>query len=374
MTTKSNSTDLSSIAEQTIVTLSIVRSEDTTCSIPKLLHPYLKRYFHVIKHNNYDKREALAFLHMVKRKERKLEYAFKQKEKGIKNKYCAQICEISIRWFQQLYAEYKMSGTIPELNKNRRPRRILTEEEKEVIEKALKESLLEGAVKLRLHIKKHYGINIPHNKIHEHLLRSSVSKEDPKKKKQRTYKLYQREYSFSLAHLDWHDSKVIPGKKVCAVFDDRSRKILSGGEFNEATARHTIDLFDEADKLAYEMYSAIIREVNTDRGSQFYCNKYNKMGEKGLAEFELHLKKKGKKFIPSRRNHPQTNGKEERWFRTYEENRHKFKSFKRFVNWYNNTIHLGLSRKEGITPNEIIGQCLQPGAIIGLFFRRFDQQ
>lgn len=98
-----------------------------------------------------------------------------------------------------------MSGTIPELNKNRRPRRILTEEEKGIIEKALKESLLEGAVKLRLHIKKHFGMNIPHNKIHEYLLRSSISKEDPKKKKQRTYKLYQREHSFSLVHLDWHD-------------------------------------------------------------------------------------------------------------------------------------------------------------------------
>ena len=37
----------------------------------------------MIKDNNYDKQEALALLRMVRRKERKLEYAFKQKEKGI---------------------------------------------------------------------------------------------------------------------------------------------------------------------------------------------------------------------------------------------------------------------------------------------------
>lgn len=40
------------------------------------------------------------------------------------------------------------------------------------------------------------------------------------------------------------------------------------------------------------------------------------------------------------------------------------------MNWYNNTIHLGLSRKEGITPNEAVVNKLQPEALIGLFFRR----
>ena len=78
------------------------------------------------------------------------------------------------------------------------------------------------------------------------------------------------------------------------------------------------------------------------------------------------------KHIPSRRNHPQTNGKEERWFRTYEENRHKFKSFNEFIKWYNDRIHLGLSRKEGITPNEMIINKLQPESILGLFFRQIN--
>ena len=96
---------------------------------------------------------------MVRLKERKLEYAFKQKEKGIKNEDAAFLCGIKKRRFQQLYAEFKMTGEIPKLKKYRRPKRILTEEEKSLIDKTLKESLLEGAFKLKLYIKKYYSIN-----------------------------------------------------------------------------------------------------------------------------------------------------------------------------------------------------------------------
>jgi len=109
-----------------------------TCSIPKLLHPYLERYFYVIQCNNYDKQEALAFLRMVSRKERKLEYAFRQKEKGIKNKECAYVCAIGMRWFQKLYTEYKMTGKIPKLNWERRPRTYLRDEQKALIDLAIK--------------------------------------------------------------------------------------------------------------------------------------------------------------------------------------------------------------------------------------------
>jgi hypothetical protein len=59
-------------------------------------------------------------------------------------------------------------------------------------------------------------------------------------------------------------------------------------------------------------------------------------------------------------------------FRTYNENRAKFKSFKEFLNWYNNRIHLGLNRKKGVTPNEAVFHKLRPESLLGLFFRRFD--
>lgn len=311
---------------------------------------------------------------MVKRKERKLEYAFKQKEKGIKNKDCAFLCGIGVRWFQKLYSEYKMSGKVPELNWNRRPKTFLKEEDKKLIDKALEESKMNGAVYLKLYIKKYYGKNIPNNKIHHYLLKKGIAQEDEKKKKQRIYKLYERDHSFSLGHLDWHVSKCIPNKHVCVIIDDASRNITCGGEYDNELEDYVIKIIKESMKIAYEKYSSVWKEINTDKGSQFHGNRLTKDGEKSKTEFELLLEKNNIKHIPSRRHHPQTNGKNERWFRTYEENRHKFKTFKEFIDWYNNKINLGLSRKEGITPNEEIRNKLQPESILGLFFRSLERK
>ena len=53
---------------------------------------------------------------MVNRKEKKLEWAFREKEKGEKNKDLAYLCGIGIRQFQKLYAEYKITEKMPNLN------------------------------------------------------------------------------------------------------------------------------------------------------------------------------------------------------------------------------------------------------------------
>jgi len=336
------------------------------------LHPYLERYWNVILEYNYSKEEARVFLQMVRLKERKLEWAFKQKEKSIKNEDLAFNCGVKVRRFQQLHREYKMTGKIPQLNWNRRPKTYLTDEQKKLIDKALKESKLMNSVAIRLYIKKYYNIILPNNKIHNYLLKKGVSKEDKKKQKQRKYCRYQRDHSFSLGHLDWHDSDYLPGKHVCVLEDDASREIIYGGEFDRELEKYAIEIVKKGIKIAYETYSSVWREMNTDKGAQFYGNKKTNEGEKSYAEFELFLQENNIKHIPSRRNHPQTNGKEERWFRTYEENRHKFKSFNEFIKWYNDRIHLGLSRKEGITPNEMIINKLQPESILGLFFRQIN--
>jgi putative transposase len=307
---------------------------------------------------------------MVKLKEGKLKWALKQKAK--KNKDLAYICGVGVRRFQQLKGHYRQTGDIPGLNPERRPRTELTKEDKELIDKSVKKSKLNGAVKLRLYIDKYYKKKLPYGKIHEYLISNNISKQDKKKQKQRKYCKYERKHSFSLGHMDYHESKVIPGKFVITWEDDASRKVLSGGEFDNATTENGIKIVKEAKKVAWKQYSAILHQLNTDKGSQFYANKNDNEGKKGLSEFEKFLHKEGIKHIPSRRNHPQTNGKEERWFRTYNEKRKEFRSFKEFINWYNNTIHLGLDRKKGITPNEAILNKLRPESLLGLFFRRFD--
>jgi len=314
-----------------------------------------------------NKRELLEFLSMVRLKERKLDWALKQK--GIKNIDLSVRLGIKVRRLQQLRSEYKKSGIVPRLKKDHRPRTNLSPEDLDLIEKVIEESKLSSAVMLRLYIAKYYQKNLPYGKIHKYLLKKGLSKEDPKKKKQRKYCRYERKHSFSLVHLDWHQSKAVQGKQVCVVEDDASRMILTGGEFDNAFEEYNIQLFKEAQTFTWEKYNSIILQANTDKGSQFYANKGDKDGEKAKCEFEKFLEEQGIVHIPSRRNHPQTNGKEERWFRTYEENRHKFTSFHEFMEWYNNRIHLGLNRKQGVTPKEAIINKLRQESLIGLFLK-----
>lgn len=334
------------------------------------MHPYFLRYNSYLNYKFSNRKELIAFLKMVKLKENKLKWALKQKDK--KNKDLAFICGIKIRRFQQLKKHYKKEGEIPKLNPNRRPKTELTTEEKLLIDKAIKESKLNGAVTLRLYIEKYYNKKLPYNKIHKHLLSTGISKPDKKKQKQRKYCRYERKHSFSLGHLDWHESKVIKGKWIIVWEDDASRKILAGGEFDHATTENAIKIVNKAMKTAWEEYSALLIALNTDKGAQFYANIKNNKGKRGISGFELFLDKHKIKHIPSRRNHPQTNGKEERWFRTYNEKRKEFKNFNEFIGWYNNKINLGLNREKGITPNEAVLNKLRPGSLLGLFFKRFD--
>ena len=112
----------------------------------------------------------------------------------------------------------------------------------------------------------------------------------------------------SMVHLDWHTSD-INGMQVCAVLDDSSRCVLAGGEFQEAATENAIKLLQEA--ISKYEWLTDIREVLTDRGSQFYANKKNKYGDAENG-FESFLKKAKIKHIKSRVNHPQTNGKFEK--------------------------------------------------------------
>jgi transposase InsO family protein len=115
-------------------------------------------------------------------------------------------------------------------------------------------------------------------------------------------------------HADWLD---YDGTQVVAYEDDASRKILSIGEFTNATTDNAIGVFKRAEDIARE-YRGKITAVNIDRGSQFYASGGEKK-KKGVSRFKQYLNARGVKYIPSKRNNPQTNGKIERWFRSTED-------------------------------------------------------
>jgi putative transposase len=126
----------------------------------------------------------------------------------------------------------------------------------------------------------------------------------------------------SLWHMDW---KQLPDSRWwIAAEDDASRLIVGYGVFQEATAENTIHVLKQAiDKHGRP------RELLTDRGSQFYANEGERR-EKGISQFETYLAEQGIKHILCRINHPQTNGKLERFYGVYEQKQHQFKSIDEF--------------------------------------------
>jgi len=106
-------------------------------------------------------------------------------------------------------------------------------------------------------------------------LEIEFAKPDPKKQKKRKRCRYERKHSLSKLHVDYMENE---GIHVIAYEDDASRKILSIGEFNNATTDNALEILKIAEQEATEV-NGLIQAINTDRGSQFYPNKKDKNGE-----------------------------------------------------------------------------------------------
>jgi len=59
-------------------------------------------------------------------------------------------------------------------------------------------------------------------------------------------------------------------------------------------------------------------------------------------------------------NHPQTNGKEEKWFDFYERHRKRFNSLEELIDWYNKRPHGSLNLRRAESPNEAFIRKMPP--------------
>jgi len=253
---------------------------------------------------------------------------------------------VTRRRVRQLTAEYRRTGRCPVLNPHRRPRGPpLTGEEKRAIDMVWEEKRV-GARLLFKELRKR-GYKIPHNKINRYLLTTGRTLPSPRKQRKRKRCRYEREHSFSLVHGDWHRTTEEHPYAIVWL-DDASRCALAGGEFQERSAVHTIETFQKAEATAHDFNSSI-REVNTDRGSEFYSNHAD-----SLSEFQKYLSERGIRHIPSRKSNPQTNGKLERFWLEYDRHRWRFDTIERFLSWYNDRIHGALWVDIYETPKEAV--------------------
>lgn len=188
-----------------------------------------------------------------------------------------------------------------------------------------------GARKLYVVFKKK-GFKVSRRKIEQVLIKEGFQKPFPKRKKPRKYKRYEWPLPNYLWHTDWHviKAKKLKGQNLIVYIDDCSRKIMGHGTGAENTKNSLFALYK-----AVADNSVMPFILNSDRGAQFFPNKRDKNG-KAVHEFQEALSELGIIFVPSKRRHPQTNGKLERFFgildREFDE---RFEDLDAFIEWYN---------------------------------------
>lgn len=280
---------------------------------------------------------------MEKLTEKKRKWIIQQFRAGRSATVIARVQHISRQMVYKLAAKYKVEGAEAyKAKKAGRPRTIINPKFVErVIEN--RESTDYGSEKLHFVLDKQ-GFSVSRRQIQRILDEQGLTNPCPKRRGQRKYVRYQWPVSNYMWHTDW---TLHEGKWHIAYLDDRSRRIMAAGEFDNATEANALLLLYQA--ILINGASPVI--LLSDKGTQFYNSKRDKKGKRSQSLFERELEYLGIDFWTARRRHPQTNGKMEKWFDTMKKRLPKHKDLQDFVKWYNEErIHHALGYK---TPEQV---------------------
>lgn len=244
---------------------------------------------------------------------------------------------VSERRVNQLWQEYSLTGKVPRLGKPGRPEKPVEGWERGLVKQAYAKYGLSASPLEKL-IWRDYSKRISHNRIHKILLEEGFAKKVDFMPRKKDWIRYERRHSLTAVHIDWHQ-RPNDGLWVFAVEDDASRFMLSIIETESPTVEASIQGIQNALKYG------IVGECISDHGSQFTSN----IG--GESQFTAFLDAQGIKQILCRIKHPQSNGKVERFFWTYEKHRDRFNSVDKFMTWYNEIKpHMSLDFNKLETP------------------------
>ena len=178
-------------------------------------------------------------------------------------------------------------------------------------------------------------------------MRSKKTPLHSKEKKPRKYKRYEWPIPNYMWHTDWHviKSEKLKGENILVFIDDCSRKIM-GYITGATTARNSVLALYKA--ISENLVTPFI--LNSDRGSHLFASKTDKKG-KAMHEFQEILNELGIIFVPSKVRHPQTNGKNEKFFDILDkEFDERLETLEEFFNYYNN--ERPSEAVDYMTPNE----------------------
>lgn len=282
---------------------------------------------------------------MVKLTEKKRKWIITQFRTGRSATSTARIQKVSRRYVYKLIKKYKREGKEAyKAKKVGRPKQPLNLNfVKKVIK--IREETDYGSGKIHF-VTTQEGCSVSQRQIQRILDEQGLTEPCPKRRGQRKYVSYEWPVSNLMWHTDW---SFYDGKWCISYIDDKSRKTMAAGEFDNATQENALFVLHQA-ILTNEVCPLILL---ADKGTQFYNSTKNKKGERPPSLFEQEVEKLGIMFWTSRRNHPQTNGKVEKWFDTMKKwlKKHPDKNLQDFVKWYNEErIHHALGYK---TPEQV---------------------
>lgn len=164
-----------------------------------------------------------------------------------------------------------------------------------------------GPTKIEGHLKQHYQLHIPHNRIHQLLKEKGLNKPIGQPRKTWGKKRWGRKHSMSLWQGDWKDVNT-EYNPMLTFYDDHSRFIAASRRFAESTMENSIKLLEQAFKR-----HGVPEQILTDRGSQFWNNK----GE-GPTDFTQCIEEHGATHIKASKGRPTTCGKIENFHGCYD--------------------------------------------------------
>lgn len=270
---------------------------------------------------------------------KKRTWIVKQYYKGVSASKLALAQKIHRRCIYQILEKYKKYGLNglkdhktgrPEIQLNYKARIIILD---------IRKRYKYGACRIE-QILKSKGFGISHRQIEKLLIRNGLVEPNIKKQKPRKWVRYELPYPNDLWHTDWSYDP-FSGNNLSVYIDDRTRVITSYDIFKKATAKNSIELL----KTGIALFGKL-KSVMTDHGAQYYANIPN--ANQKNTQFRIVLDLLKIKHYLARVNRPQTNGKVERFFRTYKEEfiQETFSGIKDFINHYNNhRLHMSLSYK-----------------------------
>jgi len=202
---------------------------------------------------------------MTELTEKKRKWIIQQFRAGRSATSIARIQKISRRYVYKLATKYKKEGSVAyEGKRSGRPKiNINPSFLKKVVQ--IRQDDDYGSEKIHFVMKKE-GFSVSQHIIQRILDDQGLTEPCPKRRGQRKYVRYQWPISNYMWHCDWSECK---GEWYCVFIDDRSRKIMTAGKFNNATTNNALLVLYQA-ILTNEVCPVIIL---SDKGSQFYANK-----------------------------------------------------------------------------------------------------